>query len=83
MPAPCRRPDVRTVLKRMVAAGLRAGSSRTRPDVKRPVSLGDWVVEVVIGGRMVDVMEIVGLLVVVVEVVPLVGVLDVVVVVGR
>ena len=51
--------------------------------MKRPVSLGDWVVEVVIGGRMVDVVEIVGLLVVVVEVVPLVGVLDVVVVVGR
>jgi hypothetical protein len=59
-------------LMRMVAAGLRAGSSRTRPDVKRPVSLGDWVVEVVIGGRMVDVVEIVGLVVVEVEVVLLV-----------
>ena len=43
VPLLCRRraggPDVRTVLMRMVAAGLRAGSSGTRPDVKRPVSL--------------------------------------------
>src|SRR5881397_653366 len=42
-PLLCRRraggPDVRTVLMRTVAAGLRAGSSGTRPDVKRPVSL--------------------------------------------
>ena len=39
VPARADGPDVRTVLMRMVAAGLRAGSSGTRPDVKRPVSL--------------------------------------------
>src|SRR5947208_17109891 len=43
VPLLCRRRaggrDVRTVLMRMVAAGLLAGSSGTPPDVKRPVSL--------------------------------------------
>src|SRR5207253_1593400 len=43
VPFLCRRgaggPDVRTVLMRMVAAGLRARSSGTRPDVKQLVSL--------------------------------------------